>query len=250
MRVRKNRWLTKISKHTGESEGLRAVEILVDSFRTSGESVSTLVRQLGIQDILSEPLPFDGGVYEIQGKRIIRINSLAPAHRQTFTLAHEAGHLILERSLKGAMSCSADNDLERACNCVAAELLVPARQVRKVAQNLGVQSPEKLSPIANHFGVSLQTAAQRLHDLELWKLGMGMWKCEPIASEKWFVGARPWRTDKPAFSAFDLAIESRVPVCTNEYIERGTQTELVALKAYHIGKKFVIAVVATAGKRT
>jgi hypothetical protein len=244
MRVRKNRWLTKISKHTGESEASRAVEILVDSFRTPGETLSTLVRQLGIQEILSEPLPFDGGVYEIHGKRIIRINSLAPAIRQTFTLAHEAGHLILERSLKGATSCSADRDLERACNCVAAELLMPARQVKKIAQDLGRQSPEKLSPIANHFGVSLQTAAQRLHDLQVWILGMGMWKCESVARQNWFVGHRPWRTDTPALSVFDLAMESRAPVQTTEHIAKGTYTELVALKAYHIGKKFVIAVVA------
>ncbi|HEY6183075.1 MAG TPA: ImmA/IrrE family metallo-endopeptidase [Terriglobales bacterium] len=248
MRVRKNRWLTKISKHTGESEVSTAVEILVDSFRTSGETLSTLVYQLGIQEILCEPLPFDGGVYEIHGKRIIRINSLAPPIRQTFTLAHEAGHLILERSVKGASSCSADNDLERACNCVAAELLMPARQVTKVADELGRQSPEKLSPIANRFGVSLQTAAQRLHDLRLWKWGMGMWKCEPMAKQKWFVGKRPWKTDTPTLSAFDLAIESSSPVRTTEHISKGAYTEAVALKAYHIGKQFVIAVVATAGQ--
>ena len=247
MRVQKNRWLTKISKHTGESEASKAVEILVDSFRTPGETLSTLVRQLGIQEILSEPLPFDGGVYENHGKRIIRINSLAPAIRQTFTLAHEAGHLILERSLKGATSCSADHDLERACNCVAAELLMPAQQTKRIAQELGKQSPEKLSVVAKHFGVSLQTAAQRLYDLNLWKMSMGMWKCDSTPAQKWFVGKRPWNTENPSFAVFELAVESKSPICTTERFDRGAYTELVALKAHHIGKKFVIAVVATAG---
>lgn len=247
MKVRPNRWLRKISKHTGEFKAARAVEILVNGFRTSGESLHSLVCRLGIEKVLSEPLPFDGGIYEIEGKRIIKINSLAPSIRQTFTLAHELGHLILERSLKGTSSCTDDNDLEQACNSVAAELLMPAEQTKKFAHELGRQSPEKLGPIARHFGVSLQTAAQRLYHLELWKFGTGMWKCEPIARQKWFVGSRPWKTDTPALSAFDLALESSVPVHTTEYISKGTYTEPVALKAYHIGKQFVIAIVAGGG---
>jgi len=246
MKVRRNRWLVRISKHTGESDAARAVETLVNGFRASGETLNTLVRQLGVQEVLSEPLPFDGGVYEVQGRRIIKINSLAPVIRQTFTLAHEVGHLILERSVRGTSSCSADNDLERACNCVAAELLMPAQQTKRVAQDLGKQSPEKLSLVANYFAVSLQTAAQRLYDLNLWKMSMGMWKCDSTPTQKWFVGKRPWNTESPSFAAFDLAVESRSPVYTTERFAKGAYTELVALKAHHIGKKFVIAVVATA----
>jgi len=44
--------------------------------RTPSDTVNALIPQFGIQEALSEPLPFDGGVYEIEGKRIIKINSL------------------------------------------------------------------------------------------------------------------------------------------------------------------------------
>lgn len=246
MRVRKNRWITKISKRTGESDVAKAVEVLTDRFRTPGETLNALSRQFGVQEILLQPLPFDGGVYEIEGKRVIKINSLASASRRTFTLAHEIGHLILEQSIKCTSSCSTDADLERACNCVAAELLMPVQETKKVAEALGKQSPEKLSPIANHFGVSLQTAAQRLYELHIWNFAIGMWRCESLPTQQWFVGRRPWQTDTPGLSAFDLAIESTAPVRTTEYVSKGTYTEIVALKAFHIGKKFVVAIVATA----
>lgn len=248
MRVRRNRWLTKVSELTGEFEAARAVEILVNRFRPSDEPLNTLVRRFGIQEILSEPLPFDGGIYEVQGKRIIKINSLAPPVRQSFTLAHELGHLILERSINATSSCTADNELEHACNALAAELLMPAEQTKKLAADSGKQSPEKLGPIARHFGVSLRTAARRLYDLRLWKLGTGMWKCEATARQQWFVGDRPWNTDTPALSAFDLALESSVPVHTTEHIPTGPYTEAIAVKAYHLGKQFVIAIVAGAGR--
>jgi hypothetical protein len=249
MKARSNRWLSRISKAVGEADNERAIQCLVSRFRPTDETLEMLAQQLGVSHVSLEPLPFDGGVYEDNGRRIIKINSLAPAIRQTFTLAHELGHLILERSVRGTFSCSGDNALEHACNRVAGELLMPATQTMEMARKVGVQSPEKLGPIANHFRVSLQTAAQRLYDLRVWKLGMGMWNCQSVARQKWFVGHRPWRTNTPVLSAFDLAMESRLPVQTTEYIEKGTYTEAVAVKSYHIGKRFVIAVIATIGKR-
>jgi hypothetical protein len=122
---------------------------------------------------------------------------------------------------------------------------MPSGKVVGFAEELGEQSPEKLSKVANRFGVSLQTAAQRLHDLGLWKWSTGMWKCSPEAQELWFVGRKPWNTDRPSFSAFELAIESEIPVCTKERFSKGSSTELVALKAHHIGKNFVVAIVAS-----
>jgi Zn-dependent peptidase ImmA (M78 family) len=249
MRNRTNRWLKRVEKAVGESDREAGIQALVNRFRPVNESLETLAEQLGIERITFEPLPFDGGVYEQNGRRIIKINSLAPAIRQRFTLAHELGHLILERSVKGSASCEGDDGLERACNCVAVELLMPAEEARKIGNDVGQQSPEKLGPIANHFRVSLQTAAQRLHDLKVWNWGIGMWNCESVARQKWFVGVRPWRTDTPSLAAIGLALESRAPVCTTEYILHGERTEPVAVKAYHIGKKFVVAVVATARER-
>ena len=250
MKVRSNRWLSRIEKTLGESDSEKAVQALVRRFRPENETLESITRQLDVAQIVMEPLPFDGGVYEVDGRRLIKLNSLALPVRQKFTLAHEIGHLILERTLKAATACASDEHLERACDILAAELLMPAAETRALAKEVGNQSPEKLGMIANRFAVSLKTAAQRLHDLGLWKMGIGMWKCGSTSEQLWYVGKRPWKTDCPSFSVFQLAIESSVPVCTSERFPRGpgSDTELVGLKAHHIGKNYVVAVVATTAK--
>ncbi len=243
MRSRQNPWLKRISNSVGEADCQKAIEILVRTFRTPEQSLDSLSKHLGIDEIVREPLPFEGGVYELNGKRLIKLNSLVRPVRQAFSLAHEVSHLILERNLGATVSCVEDESLERACDKIASELLMPSGKVVRFADELGQQSPEKLSIIASHFGVSLQTAAQRLYDLRLWKWSTGMWKCSPEAHELWFVGKKPWNTSRPSFSAFELAIESKIPVCTKERFSKGSYTELVSLKAHHLGKNFVVAIV-------
>jgi hypothetical protein len=74
---------------------------------------------------------------------------------------------------------------------------------------------------------------------------MGMWNCSTEPRQLWFVGRRPWKTDRPCFAAFELALESKTSICTNEYFSNGAHNEPVALKAFHIGKNFVVAMAAT-----
>ena len=248
MKARGNRWLSCIKKSVSEPDAEKAIQLFLSRFHSENEPLETIARQLGITRIVREPLPFDGGVYEVNDKRLIKLNSLAVPVRQKFTLAHELGHLILELAFKAATDCTSDDQLERTCDMLAAELLMPATETRTLSEEIGRQSPEKLSRVANHFGVSLKTAAQRLHDLGLWTMGTGMWKCGPESEQVWFVGQRPWKTDRPSFSAFELAVESKTPVCTRERFSKGSYTELVALKVHHIGKNYVVAVVATTGK--
>lgn len=248
MRPRRNPWLKRISNSVGEVDCQKAIEILVRTVCTPEQSLDSLSKHLGIERILREPLPFEGGVYELDGKRVIKLNSLAVPARQAFSLAHEVSHLILERNLGATVSCAEDEALERACDKIASELLMPSGKVVRFADALGQQSPEKLGTIASHFGVSLESAARRLYELGLWKWGTGLWECSPEAHEQWFVGKKPWNTEKPSFSAFGLAIESKTPVCTKERFSKGPYTELVALKAHHIGKNFVVAIVATASR--
>jgi Zn-dependent peptidase ImmA (M78 family) len=245
MKLNGNRWLLRISKSVVENNAENAVQALVHRFRTGNESLEDIARQNGVERIITEPLPFDGGVYNLNGERLIKLNSLAAPVRQRFTLAHEVGHLILENLLNTPPECTTDIHLERACDAIAVELLMPINEVTKLAREIGTQSPEKLGKVAKHFGVSLRTAAQRLYDLGIWKLSMGMWRYGPSPEQLWFVGKRPWKTDRPSFSVFGLAVESSAPVCTQERFSRGQYTELVALKAHHIGKNYVIAVVAT-----
>jgi len=248
MKPRRNKWLSRTARFTGGESDDSIVRALIGRHSTENETLESIAARLGVGEIVYEPLSFDGGVYDLEGKRHIRINSLAAPTRQKFTLAHEIGHLMLERTAGVGAKCTTDKELERACDKTAAELLLPVEQVKSVASSLGEQSPEKLGVIAGRFGVSLQVAAQRLHDLGLWKKGVGMWKCDATATQKWYVGKRPWNTPSPSFAAFNMAIEANRPVVTTERFPKGPYTELVGLKAHHIGKHYVVAVVATIGK--
>lgn len=248
MKAKRNLWLSRIIQETGETDRESAIQILANRFRQEQDSLDAITLRLGVTEIITEPLPFDGGVYEVGGERLIKLNSLAKSVRQRFTLAHEIGHLILERIFQATVYCTSDIQLERMCDMLAAELVMPAAKARAMVSAMGEQSPEKLGVIANRFQVSLVTAAQTLYDLGLWKMSMGMWKYGPQSQEIWFVGKRPWRTINPSFSAFELAVESKGPVCTRERFSKGSYTELVDLKAHHIGKNYVVAIVATIDK--
>lgn len=240
-----NPWIARIAKTVGETDPELAIQGLVNRFRGPKQGLRSVVEQLGIRDVICEELPFDGGIYQSEGGRIIKLNSLSSEAKRRFTLAHEVGHLILECAVEGPASCVEDEGLERACDKIAAELVLPTSEVCSFASVLGKQSPEKLGHVATRFGVSLEAAARRLADLNLWRWPIGMWDCSAGGRQVWFVGKRPWKTDRPSFTVFDLALESGTPVCANEYFSTGAHSEPVALKAYHIGKNFVIAIAAT-----
>lgn len=93
----------------------------------------------------------------------IFINSGDAPTAQLFSLAHEAAHILLGVS---AGHAATDNDSvcgedeERYCDKVAAELLVPASELRNVWNG-------KLKDIARKFRVSELVIARRGHDLRL-----------------------------------------------------------------------------------
>ncbi len=248
MNTARNRYLSRVCSFVGEAGPAIAIRKLVGSYREAGEPLESIARKLGITEIRREPLPFDGGVFDEGSVSVIKINSLRNAARCQFTLAHELGHLILASSVakKEQQNCSDDQSLERACNSIAGELLMPFEETVQLVGLLGQQSPEKLRIVAKRFGVSLETAARRLHsDLGLWKLPMGLWEYGRVVQELWFVGKRPWKSSRQSFSAFDLARESRHPIVVRERYPMGDYTELVDLKVLHIGNDKILGVVAT-----
>jgi Zn-dependent peptidase ImmA (M78 family) len=244
----KNRYLARLCSFVGEAEQATAVRKLVSSYRETGQPLHSVASKLGIAEIRREPLPFDGGVFEEGSISVIKINSLRNPVRCQFTLAHELGHLMLSSSIakKKQKNCSDDPNLERACDSIAAELLMPYEETVQLVAQMGHQSPEKLGIIARRFGVSLETAARRLHtDLKLWKLPMGLWEYGATVQELWFVGKRPWRSREQSFSAFDLARESHDPIVTRERYPVGAHTELVDLKVLHLGNNKILGIIAT-----
>ncbi|MFY9732354.1 MAG: ImmA/IrrE family metallo-endopeptidase [Candidatus Acidiferrales bacterium] len=232
----KNKYLDKIAAIVGETDYNRSAACIVERFRKSGDTLLDAASRLGVDAIVEEELSFDGGLFEQNGRTIIKLSSFSSRTRKRFTLAHEISHLILATTVRVKSSCMSDCNLERACDMLAAELVMPAQEVTQFVQEMGSSSPENLKRLAHRFDVSLHSAAVRVHqDLKLWKRHIGLWKWESGPKQLWFVGKRPWGTDSPGFAAFDTARESNRPVRSMDSVRRGQYTEKVSLELLNIG---------------
>jgi hypothetical protein len=103
------------------------------------------------------------------------IASQSTVARQRFTLAHELGHILLMNDAKkginvplrryrggGTPDALHEDPVEEAvCNAFAAELLVPAEEVRIYLSGRDVM-PKDVFGIAKIYGVSAQATAKRL----------------------------------------------------------------------------------------
>ena len=127
----------------------------------------------------------------------ILINAADHANRRVFSLLHELVHVALR---KDGLSDSWDDDaadrfaVERFCNAVAAEALVPTSELTKhhlvVGRRPGARLPwtdGELEDLARHFLVSREAILRKLVDLQLVsKNQYGQWRA-----------AHPYQPQKP-----------------------------------------------------
>ena len=116
-----------------------------------------LGRKVGVQEISYESFPGSGELHkEKDGYRIV-CSSDQPQSRQRFTVAHELAHVILERT--GRNAPRAGNRVERVCDMLAAECLMPTAvfEARLPATPL----LNDIAELARSFGTSITATAIR-----------------------------------------------------------------------------------------
>ena len=129
---------------------------------------------LGLVDALLLPT---GGGY------IALVNERHHSARKRFSLAHEIGHLLLAERADGVKfrrpSCSgrAVDPTERACNRLAAEMLMPKEAFLGQASALGWGLSSVLT-LGTVFETSLESTARRMVELSPIPLGFVKWTAD------------------------------------------------------------------------
>ncbi len=101
--------------------------------------------------------------------KTIYVNNSDPTNRQTFTVAHELAHFILNHAPDkiGVLPRWPDlqnqikTPVEQEANCFAAELLVPKKMLTEQMEKYSLQK-EDVDLLARLFGVSQETMSHRL----------------------------------------------------------------------------------------
>jgi len=115
---------------------------------------------------------FRGFVLISEVAPLIFINARDYLAAQIFTVAHELAHVWLGREAAFDLRrlLPADEPYERACDAIAAELLVPKAEFHDALESIPAAewaTPEQLiEHIARRFKVSQIVAARRLHELQ------------------------------------------------------------------------------------
>lgn len=121
-----------------------------------------------------------GFLYRDRAQNVIGVNTHHAPVRQSFTTAHELGHLLLHEQeqlhvdhafrvrLRDDVSSQGTDDAEREANLFAASLLMPKRFLDRDLEGeeyVNLLDDDFLSDLARKYGVSTQALVNRLKNL-------------------------------------------------------------------------------------
>ena len=168
------------SKSVGKRLARERAKEVYQEYKVNGGtlpvSIDELVRHKGIEVVGFKAPSSDlaGALLVDHDDAVIVVNRENPKQRQRFTLAHEFGHFLLHREPGDAIfhrderSSQGTDRIEIDANAFAAELLMPADEVRqRVAklESIDLLNDSMASELAKEFGVSFQAMSIRLQQL-------------------------------------------------------------------------------------
>jgi len=143
-------------------------------FSVAGPPVDlyALARQMNVDQIVVRSMIGDGRLEQHPGCRIIAVQAHAGAARRRFTIAHELGHVWLQKQTEYSFGHDSD---ERFCNAFAAALLLPRDWIAAQARS-HEPSLVGLQRIAENADVSLASCLLRLRRFRPWRFTLVSWR--------------------------------------------------------------------------
>jgi Zn-dependent peptidase ImmA (M78 family) len=211
-------------------------------------SLKPLVEHFGVCDIRERPLDRDACLISESGRLFIDVNSLYPLVRKRLSIAHEIGHLIVERCSPERTTLGIDEDpgIEGLCNRLAAQLLAPDWALRRSLSSERAfsnwQIPIRCATVlraASEFGISVDAIASRIFSELSWaqETVSVIWRYSENSarpgSEEALRVASTWHSKQtkvyvprnktaPQGSAIRRASEQTGVFCANEDVSLGT----------------------------
>lgn len=149
---------------------LRNFDVALRDMVERVEAIGILVMRNGVVDSNTQrpldPKEFSGFALADDYAPLIFLNGKDTKARQTFTLAHELAHVWLGKSGVSLSTINRTHDerVERWCDSVAAELLVPMAELKRLASQASAAS--SVDDLGKHFKVSSLVVLRRLRDAE------------------------------------------------------------------------------------
>ena len=197
---------------------------------------------------------------KLHGGAIIQVNSKHHPSRQNFSIAHEIGHLLfselkLERYINSieyrtfnpqAKARTREKAIERLCDIVAAELLMPEQVFKKYLTDFGL-SINSVEPLAHIFRTSNLTTGVRIAEVSNEPCLTIMWQPFPANHPKGLkltccissetkIKAVPIHTLDKFSSNLGKAYESNISVKSNKKFRINKTTHILPMESKGFGR--------------
>ena len=146
-------------------------------------NLDAIGKHWGVERVIHRRLNVSGIVHRFDsGKSVVLLNEDDVPGRQRFSWAHELGHIVMAGHTSPGMACRTfgqkDAALERCCDVIAAELLMPQSKFAVEADRVG-WSLRSVRSLANAFQVTTQATVRRLVELMREPALMSVWRVRP-----------------------------------------------------------------------
>ena len=217
--------MTKLEKIALGRLAKRLRDVPVGILRVPPVDLEAVGACWGVEKMIERELDVAGLLYPLDGGgSVVFIKEGDSTGRQRYSWAHELGHIVMADGNSPQIACrkpgQTNKSLERSCEIIAAEILMP-RDLFSATADLSGWSLNAVRTLSQRFCVSITAAAIRLLELMEEPLLMTSWRIEdsPLVrlKRRWAnpnqaaKGLRPevrWRTGPEALLPLYQSVSS------------------------------------------